>query len=242
MACVKDRLILEAGCGAGRFTEILLKAGGRVVAADISSAVEANCLNCQSFDHYWPIQTDIVRLPFENNQFDLVICIGVCQHTPSPEKTIESLCAQVKPGGLLVLDHYTYGYPVTLSRRLIRSLLLTVSENMALNFCKLMILFLWPIHKKLWEKALKSSFWASVRNKFVKFSPVVDYHDSYPQLSPGLLKAWALLDTHDTLTDVYKHLRSAKEIFNKLSSCGMINIETSYGGNGVEARANKPNI
>src|SRR3954466_15370063 len=31
--------VLEAGCGAGRFTEVMLRAGARVFAADISSAV-----------------------------------------------------------------------------------------------------------------------------------------------------------------------------------------------------------
>lgn len=55
-----------------------------------------------------------------------------------------------------------------------------------------------------------------------------------------MLKIWAALDTHDTLTDRYKQLRSAQEIENHLRQCGMINIETSYAGNGVEARARKP--
>ena len=39
---ISNQLILEAGCGAGRFTEILLKWGSNVVSMDMSSAVEAN--------------------------------------------------------------------------------------------------------------------------------------------------------------------------------------------------------
>src|SRR5215212_3923260 len=42
ISVVRGKTVLEAGCGAGRFTEILLKAGASVFACDLSSAVEAN--------------------------------------------------------------------------------------------------------------------------------------------------------------------------------------------------------
>jgi hypothetical protein len=79
-----------------------------------------------------------------------------------------------------------------------------------------------------------------LRQLFLLMSPIVDYHDAYPQHGPELLKTWATLDTHDTLTDFYKHLRSAEEIQNHLQQCGMSDIETACAGNGVEARASKP--
>ena len=44
----------------------------------------------------------------------------------------------------------------------------------------------------------------------------------------------------NTLTDVYKHLRSTEEIENCLKECGMVDISAVYAGNGVEARAVKP--
>jgi len=69
---------------------------------------------------------------------------------------------------------------------------------------------------------------------------VVDYSDSYSQLSDEILFEWAVLDTHDTLTDHYKHLRSAEEIRAHLAKCGMVQIEIEYAGNGVEARARRP--
>ena len=46
---LKDKLagktVLEAGCGAGRFTEVLLKKGAILVSSDLSSAVEVNAEN-----------------------------------------------------------------------------------------------------------------------------------------------------------------------------------------------------
>jgi hypothetical protein len=97
---------------------------------------------------------------------------------------------------------------------------------------------LWPVHRLLWRlRGLRGI--QRIRGYFLRFSPLVDYHDAYPQLVPGLLREWAILDTHDTLTDVYKHLRSKEEIEKHLKQCGMIDIEVNYGGNGVEARALK---
>lgn len=239
LAIVKEKKVLEAGCGAGRFTEILLDSGAHVFAVDLSDAVEANYRNCHTYPEYFVCQADILKLPVQPGQFDIVVCIGVIQHTPNPEETMATLCAQVKPGGMLVIDHYTYGYRVTVSRRILRQFLLRMPMSFELLFCKALIAVLWPVHRLLW-KLRKVPLASVVRSVFLRLSPVVDYHDAYLQLGPQLLKVWATLDTHDTLTDYYKHLRSAEEIRAALQGCGMADIETAYAGNGVEARARKP--
>lgn len=236
---VNGKKVLEAGCGAGRFTEILLQSGAHVWAVDISTAVEANYKNCSKYSDYFIAQANIFELPLEPEQFDIVICIGVIQHTPDPEMTRLKLCEQVKQGGLLIFDHYTHGHASTLSRRMLRTLLLKTPNKFSLKFCKTLTNLLWPWHRLFWKTRILP-FGRHFRNFFIKLSPIVDYHDAYPQLGPKLLKTWAALDTHDTLTDYYKHLRSADEIRAHLQKCGMVDIETSYAGNGVEARAHKP--
>lgn len=235
---LKEEDVLEAGCGAGRFTEIMLEAGANVFAADISAAVEANYKNCSHYRNYFICQADILNLPVKPGSFDIVVCIGVIQHTPNPEETISALISYLKPGGLLVMDHYTYGYPVTLSRRILRSILIRMPAIFSLHFSRLMTELLWPMHWFLW-KVRNDSLWREIHQQFLKISPVVDYHYSYNQLGPDLLRAWAILDTHDTLTDRFKHLRSADEIKLHLKKMGMSEIETYYAGNGVEARAKK---
>jgi SAM-dependent methyltransferase len=234
-----NKKVLEAGCGAGRFTEIMLDAGAHVFAVDISTAVEANYQNCNKFPNYFVCQADILRLPVLPEQFDIVVCIGVIQHTPDPEETITALCSYLKPGGLLVIDHYTYGYPTTPSRKILRSFLIRRSDTFSMKFCQMLITVLWPIHRIFWKIRVIPGI-QKVRLKFLYYSPIVDYHDSYPELGIKLLKEWAVLDTHDTLTDYYKHMRSAEDIKNYLKKCGMSEIETAYAGNGVEARAKKP--
>ena len=133
----RGKQVLEAGCGAGRFTEVMLDAGAAVHAVDLSAAVEANYENFKGRSNYSVCQADILRLPFASEQFDIVLAIGVIQHTENPERTIEALCSHVKPGRLLVIDHYTYGYAITPSRRFIRSLLVkTRDKARALRLCQ----------------------------------------------------------------------------------------------------------
>ncbi len=230
--------VLEAGCGAGRFTEILLAEGARVHAVDLSSAVEANAANCGSHDGHRVCQADILHLPFAPGQFDVVTCIGVIQHTPDPEATMAALCRQVKPGGLLVIDHYAPGYPATPNRQYIREHLLQMPPEFCLSFCQMLVDTLWPMHDLLWNNRQHPAF-HQLRSQFLKYSPLVDYHDAYGELGPDILRSWALLDTHDTLTDTYKHLRSAEEITACLAANGMTDITTALAGNGVEARARR---
>jgi len=234
-----QKRILEAGCGAGRFTEIMLDAGASVWAADLSAAVEANYQNCYLKSGYSLCQADIRALPFAPEQFDIVVCIGVIQHTPNPEGTIQSLCANVKPGGILLIDHYAYSYPTTFARRYLRKFLADKSESFAMRFVEIMSRVLWPFHVASYDLG-KSMGVRLVRSMFLKWSPVVDYQDSYPVLPRNILYEWAVLDTHDTLTDHFKHLRSAEELRSALLAYGMTDIKTSYAGNGVEVRARKP--
>jgi 2-polyprenyl-3-methyl-5-hydroxy-6-metoxy-1,4-benzoquinol methylase len=236
---LKGKDVLEAGCGAGRFSELLLAEGAHLFAIDLSTAVQANYRNCNKYHNYFVCQADILNLPVKPEQFDIVICIGVIQHTPDPEKTIAALCSHVKPGGLMVIDHYTSGYPVTYTRRWLRTFLIRMPIKFRLHFCKALTTLLWPLHRMFW-RLRKLPLISRLRSVFLYLSPIVDYHDAYIQIGPQLLKMWATLDTHDTLTDYYKHLRSAEEIRMHLQLCGMSDIETVYAGNGVEARARKP--
>ena len=239
LAVVRGRRVLEVGCGAGRFTEILLDAGANVFATDLSSAVEANFANCGHRPRYFVCQADAVALPVKTGSFDVVIALGVVQHTPDPERTMQALCSYVAPGGMLVMDHYTIGYAATLPRRILRTWLLHMSPRFSLRFCEIMVAALWPLHA-LFAARRGCPGVARLRRALLRVSPLVDYHDAYPQLKAEHLRAWAILDTHDTLTDRYKHLRSAEQIADCLRRNGMIDIQTAYAGNGVEARARRP--
>jgi hypothetical protein len=73
-----------------------------------------------------------------------------------------------------------------------------------------------------------------------RISPLITYYSTYPMLSDELQYEWAKLDTHDSLTDYYKHLRTRGQIQRTLQDLGATDICVERGGNGVEARCRRP--
>lgn len=229
--------VLETGCGAGRFTEILLRLPGvSVTSTDLSSAVEPNQLNFPQSDRHRIIQCDINRLPFQNEQYDIVLCLGVVQHTKDPECTIADLYQQVRPGGWLVIDHYTHSLSIytKFSEWLIRPFLKRLSPASGVAVTKALTRWLFPLHRAVRDHRLLQMMLSRV-------SPLLTYFHAFPELSDQHQYEWAELDTHDSLTDYYKHLRSPRAIRTRLSSLGATEIWVAKGGNGVEARCRKPN-
>ena len=86
---IKDKLIIELGSGAGRFTEILISAGSYVVSVEMSEAINVNSLNNNSENIIF-IKSSINNLEFLNDLFDYVLCYGVAQHTPDIMETYKS--------------------------------------------------------------------------------------------------------------------------------------------------------
>ena len=228
--------VLEAGCGAGRFTEVLLKLRGvSLTSIDFSAAVEPNQENCPQSDRHRIAQCDINAAPFEPQQYDVVVCLGVIQHTSNPEQTIASLYEQVKPGGRLVIDHYTHTLSryTKISALLLRPILkrLVPEKSMAVTAKLTQIFF--PLHRAVrnhrWQQMLLS-----------RISPITTYFQAMPQLNDRQQYEWACLDTHDGLTDYYKHLRTQVQLRRTLADLGASDIWLAKGGNGVEARCRRP--
>ena len=233
----KDTIhVLEVGCGAGRFTEILLEFPSiKLTSIDLSSAVESNLLNFPQNNHHRIIQTDLMKLPFESMQYDIVICLGVIQHTPNPEKTIKKLYEQVKFEGNLVIDHYTFDISrlTKITSIILRPLIKRLSSKRRMNTIKFLVDIFFPLHRLIRNFPLFQKI-------FSRISPIITYFHIYPELNDNLQKEWSMLDTHDGLTDWYKHLRSRGQIKKTLEDINSTSIEVKFGGNGIEARCKRP--
>ncbi len=235
---LKGKVVLEVGCGAGRFTEHLIDNCEFLVSMDFSNAVDANLKNCCSKNPYLLVQADINASPFPCRFFDYIICLGVIQHTPFPEQTIASLVEHLKPGGLLAIDHYTYrnrfsglsevfslAYPL-------RAILKRLSPELGLKATIMLTAICDPIRKH----TCKIKQLDRIARRFF---PSICYYNTYPQLEPKIIYEWNELDTHDYLTDYYKHYRSLEDIRSCLEHLGLVDISCNIGGNGVVARATK---
>jgi SAM-dependent methyltransferase len=231
---LSGKQLLECGCGAGRFTEVLLARGASVTSIDLSSAVDANRANCPIGPRHRLAQADLRKLPFAPRQFDIVFCLGVVQHTPDSDETIERLYDQVKPGGTLVIDHYRarlswYARTAPLFRLALKRL----PPGEALRWTEKMVDVLLPVHRA-------ASRWVVTDLLLSRISPVQSYYRGYPELDAELQRQWALLDTHDALTDWYKRFRTVAQIDRSLRKLGLVDIWCAKGGNGVEARGRRP--
>lgn len=225
--------MLECGCGAGRFTEVLLRQGARLVSVDLSSAVVANKDNCPLSERHAVLRADVNALPF-SRRFDLVMCLGVIQHTVSPEKTIADLYAAVRPGGHLVIDHYAPSVSRWLTLKpLYRAYLRRQDPPRAMGLVKKAVNWFYPLHVRFRGSPLA---WTALS----RVSPLTTYLQSIPELPGNLQREWCELDTHDSLTDFYKHLRTKDQIEGILSGLGAAEVSCWEAGNGVEARCRKP--
>ena len=232
-----NKNILEVGAGAGRFTEILLNSGANVHVIDATKAVEYNYKNNKRISNKFNIaQADLYKIPYKNNSFDFVICIGVLQHTPDTLKSLKSIWSKVKKNGYLIVDHYqfTLGYYFGLLW-ILRLFLKKLSTNQTIKITKLIVKLFFPI---LWIFRDHKILFRLLRKIF----PLgFNYHDRR-SLSKKQHYEWAELDTHDALTDNYKRLLTKKS-FNKMLDQlgGKVELLTSSrpGGNGIEARIKK---
>src|SRR2546421_7235621 len=62
-ALLSGRLVLDVGCGAGRFAEVALQDGAEVIAVDLSSAVDACRKNLAANQRLHCVQASIYALP-----------------------------------------------------------------------------------------------------------------------------------------------------------------------------------
>lgn len=239
LSVLRGKRVLEAGSGAGRFTEVLLNAGAILSSFDFSSAVEANKHNNGASPDLTLAQGDIRAIPFELASFDYVICLGVVQHTPSPEEAIASLWSMVKPGGTLVIDHYRFRWrfllptPVGDAGSVYRWFILRMPAKKRFDMVQKLTDFWFPVHWRWRDSYL-------MQRVVRRLSPLRFYYPDLPLRDREMHYEWSLLDTHDSTTDYYKHLRSPKQLTDTLTKLGATEIVAGIGGNGVEARARKP--
>lgn len=235
---LRGKKVLEAGSGAGRFTEILLKHGAIVHSFDYSNAVEANAINNGGHPNLTLVQADIRKIPYPKGQYDFVICLGVLQHTPDPQQSLRSLWEMVKPGGSLVVDHYLWTWnqvlppPIGGSVQTYRLLVLRLPRRLRFRFVKALNDFFFPWHWRFRDHLL-------IQRLLRRISPV---HFYYPQIQlrdRQMYYEWSLLDTHDATTDFYKHRRKPDQVRNWLTEIGAVDIAVEVGGNGIEAFCRK---
>jgi 2-polyprenyl-3-methyl-5-hydroxy-6-metoxy-1,4-benzoquinol methylase len=105
---LKGKLVLDVGCGMGRFAEVATRWGARVIGIDLSAAAEVAAKNLAARE-FTAFQADVFALPFAPESFDIIYSVGVLHHTPDCEAAVKALDKYLKPGGILAVWLYS-GY------------------------------------------------------------------------------------------------------------------------------------
>ena len=106
---INRSLVLDAGCGNGRYSYWAAKHGAQVVGVDLSEAVDVAFENLRHLQNAAIVQADVFRLPFRSGAFDSVFSIGVLMHTGNPLKAFSSLTRCLIQGGNLTAHVYGKG-------------------------------------------------------------------------------------------------------------------------------------
>ena len=206
---LNNKYVLEIGCGAGRFTEHIVKYAKKCVSVDLSSAIFFNI--SKEKENLILVKADLHKLNIKK-KFDIVICRGVIQHTPDPYETIKKLASFINKDGFLYFDVYPKPkinklHPkYSIWRPIIQKMI--KYENMD-NFLNNNIKILLRI-KRFFKLILFNSNFLSD-----SIVPIWDYKNKL-KISDQLLEKWAILDTLDGLYAKYDNPLSHLEVNNFL--------------------------
>jgi SAM-dependent methyltransferase len=230
-ADLKDQWVLDVGCGAGRFAEVALKAGAKLVALDYSSAVDACYANLKNHPNLHVVQGDIYALPFAQGTFPFVYSLGVLQHTPDVGKAFAALPPMVRGGGQLCVDYYWKRLRTMLhAKYLLRPFTKRMSQPKLFSLLQKWVPGLLAVSQTLGRVPL-------LGRVLKRLVPVADYTGIFA-LTDQQLKEWALLDTFDMLAPTYDSPQTAPTVQRWFEEAKFVNVQIGHWGHLV-ARGTK---
>lgn len=226
---MEGQRILEAGCGAGRFTEVVCKTGAQVVAFDASEAVAANLSNNRHFTNLALMRAGIYNPPLRPRSFDKIFCLGVLQHTPDPAKAFHRLVRLLKPGGEIVVDVYRRDLLSLLQwKYLLRPITTRIPPQTLYKLVSRVVPPLIGPTAMLKRIAGRAG---------ARLSPIAEF--SHLSLTARLNSDWAILDTFDMYSPAHDHPLSVKVVGGWLRKAGLVG-PVANGSNGVVLRGILP--
>ena len=200
------KLVLDVGCGMGRFADIAVRWGAHVVGVDLSLAAEVaarNLAGCEASI----FQADVFRLPFAPESFDYIYSIGVLHHTPDCEKAFKMLPGLLKPGGRIAIWLYSKYNPWYKMSDVYRKVTRRMPPKMLHALCY-GVVPLYGVHQVLKKIPLVGR---PASGALAYLIPMAHHRD----------RTWRILDTFDWYSPWYQSKHTYEEVFRWFESCGL---------------------
>ena len=226
--------MLEAGCGAGRFTQLALESGAEVFSFDLSNSVDAAFANNRRASRLHMFQASIYDLPLRKELFDKIFCMGVLQHCPKPKQAFLSLVPFLRPGGTIVIDVYSKtGFPPPLKYWL-RPVTRRVPPKALYAVLSRVIPLAFEI-KSFLHRA------PAIGPRMAALIPIgpLSHAEIGLHYSDRELKQVKVLSAFDMFSPRYDLPQKIDDVRQWFEEAGLIEIETRFGYNGINARGRR---
>lgn len=200
------KIIIDIGCGGGRFVNEALKQNPKlIIALDYSGAIEQLQRNLgNKVEKLLLIQADALNIPIKDNVLDFAYSIGALHHTSNVKKGFKEICRIVKPKSKIAISVYRKGYYCNLCVTIMRKFLNLFNEKTKF---KLAYIYSNIIYSIIPNKIKK----ISILRKIIPYVYLPN-------------KQWSIYDTIDSITPVYQACFSKEEVKNLFIRNRLTNI------------------
>ena len=202
-------VVLEVGCGAGRFLEVLAPTGATIIGVDLSGAIDAAHANVGHHPNVHLIQADVFALPLLKEAFSHIYSIGVLHHTPNTHKAFQQIPPLLKPGGQLSVWVYR-------KRKFIPK--------------SLTHLLRWYTRLAKWEEPQFVELAHTLDRHWYPIVKAFQWNNVYPLRGLLLVSVhdnpeWRKLNNFDAYAPPYNHRHTPQEVIEWFQDAGLENVQ-----------------
>jgi SAM-dependent methyltransferase/uncharacterized protein YbaR (Trm112 family) len=212
-ADLRGKVILDAGCGSGRYSKIAAEADAIVIGVDLSPAVEAAGSTTVHLPNAHIVQADIFRLPFRSRLFEFIYSIGVLHHTPDTKRALSNLLPLLADSGEIAVWLYPrWPLPFEIYNQLLRAITTRMTQD---NVHRLAVL-LEPVGRLKLKLLTANRWWQRAVGQVLRAATIgVSYHPD---------REIRVCDTFDWFSPPYQWHHTDAEVESWLREFGLVDI------------------